>query len=187
MVEIVIDNVSFKIHPVYNLFAASKNGQIIHIVKQIPQYGHIHRTGYLYCNVRSFGQKNQKTYQAHRFVWECYNGMIQENKVIDHINNVKNDNRLENLQCVTQQENCKKSASKRDYSFANYNWQNRKTVKATNIESGEETIFKSLYAVQKTLGINCGIVKMCCEGINNCKSGISKINNQQYRFEYIVN
>lgn len=88
MAEIVIKNVSFKIHPVYNLYAASKNGQIIHIVKQIPYSGGLNRSGYLHCNVRSYGQKNSKTYQAHRCIWKCYNGVIPDGKVIDHINNI---------------------------------------------------------------------------------------------------
>ena len=35
------------------------------------------------------------------------------------------------------------------------------------------------------LGINAGIVKMVCEGINNCKTGISKQDNCHYKFEYV--
>ena len=33
-----------------------------------------------------------------------------------------------------------------------------------------------MYAIQQYLGINAGIVKMVCEGINRCKTGISKKN-----------
>ena len=32
---------------------------------------------------------------------------------------------------------------------------------------------------------NIGIVKMVCEGINNCKTGISKQDNCHYKFEYV--
>ena len=42
-----------------------------------------------------------------------------------------------------------------------------------------------MYAVQQHLQINAGIVKMVCEGINNCKSGISKKDGYSYRFEYV--
>ena len=62
------------------------------------------------CCIRKYGSK-QKTYQVHRFVWECFNSAIPEGKVIDHINNDNEDNRLCNLQLMTQQQ---KSAKDRD-------------------------------------------------------------------------
>ena len=68
--------------------------------------------------------KEKKTTFVHRFIWECFNGLIPEGKVIDHINNDKKDNRLCNLQIMTQQQNCKKSAKNRDYSFAAKNHEN---------------------------------------------------------------
>ena len=42
-----------------------------------------------------------------------------------------------------------------------------------------------LHATQQYLGIVAGIVSMCCQGINNCKSGISKKDGQRYKFEYV--
>ena len=57
------------------------------------------------------------------------------NKVTDHINDDKADNRLSNLQIMTQQANCKKSAKNREYSFAAVNHKNRRCVKATNIKA----------------------------------------------------
>lgn len=42
-----------------------------------------------------------------------------------------------------------------------------------------------MYAVQQHLHINAGIVKMVCEGINNCKSCVSKKDKNNYKFEYI--
>ena len=62
------------------------------------------------CMVRKYGHKNQKGHFVHRFVWECYSGFIFDGKVIDHISDNKEGNRLSNLQLLTQQKNCKKSA-----------------------------------------------------------------------------
>ena len=186
MTKIEINDVVYNIHPVYDLYGADIDGNIIHIIKKIPNKGHKNDTrGYMICSARKHGQNGQKSMFVHRFVWECFNGLIPYDKVIDHINDKKDDNRLCNLQLVTQQENCKKSAKKRDYTFVKYNHENKRCIKAINQSTEEVTYFNSMYAAQQHLSINAGIIKMVCEGLNNCKSGISKINGEQYKFEYI--
>ena len=62
---------------------------------------------------------------------------------------------------------------------------NPRLVIATEI-GNEENIkeYKSTYATQKDLGINTGLIKMCCEGTNRVKCGISKVDGKKYRFEY---
>lgn len=185
MKQIVIDNCVYNIHPIFDMYAASKDAQLIHIVKQVPIKGNKNHNGYMQCMVRKHAQKSQKTYFVHRFVWECFNGLIPEDKVIDHINNNKEDNRLCNLQIMTQQQNNKKSAKDRDYKFVANNHQNKKCVKALNQNTKEVSYYNSLYAVQQHLDINAGIVKMAAEGINKCKSGISKKDGCKYVFEYV--
>lgn len=53
------------------------------------------------CMIRAEGGK-QKSYYVHRFIWECYNGLIPEGMEIDCINDIQDDNRLQNLQLVTR-------------------------------------------------------------------------------------
>ena len=166
MSNIEINNCVYKVHPVYNLYASDENGN-------------------MFCMVRKHGQNGQKGYSVHRFVYECFNGIIPDGKVIDHVNNIKDDNRLCNLQLMSHQGNCEKSAKRRDYTFAAKNHQNKKCVKATNSDTNEVSYYNSMYAVQQHLGINAGIVKMVCEKINNCKTGISKKDNYHYKFEYV--
>ena len=184
MVKMKIENISYYIHPVYDLYGADRKGNIINIIKKVPTKGNKMTNGYMKCNIRKYSDK-QKRYFVHHFVWECFNGDIPEGKVIDHINDDKEDNRLCNLQLMTQQQNCKKSAKNRDYTFAAKNNENRKYIKATNIETNEVSYYNSLYATQQHLGINAGIVSMCCQGINNVKSGTSKKDGQHYTFEYV--
>ena len=185
MMNIEISKCVYKVHPVYDIYAADENGNVMNIVRKIPTKGFKSNNGYEIVNVRKYCQRNQKIMQAHRFVCECFNGVIPDGKVIDHINNVRDDNRICNLQLTTQQENCKKSAKNRDYSFAAKNNQNRKCVKAINQDTNEITYYYSMYAVQQYLGINAGIVKMVCEGINYCKSGTLKKDDHVYKFEYV--
>lgn len=42
---------------------------------------------------------------AHRIIWETLKGEIPDGYEIDHINTIRDDNRLENLRCVTHKEN----------------------------------------------------------------------------------
>ena len=180
-----MNNCVYKVHPVYNLYASDENGNIIHLVKQVPSTGQKHINGYLFCMVRKHGQNGQKGYYVHRFTWECFNGLISDGIVVDHINNIRDDNRLCNLQLLTSSENNKKSSRNRDYTFVKDNHRNKKYVKAINSSTNEVSYYNSLYAVRQHLQINAGIVKMVCEGINNCKIGILKKDNCHYKFEYV--
>ena len=45
----------------------------------------------------------------HRIVWETFNGEIPEGYEVDHINNVRSDNRLCNLQLLTRLDNMRKA------------------------------------------------------------------------------
>ena len=84
----------YYVHPVYDLYACDKDGNIINIVKKVPIKGNKQVNGYMTCCVRKYAQKGHKLYLVHKFVWECFNGDIPEGKVIDHINNIKDDNRF---------------------------------------------------------------------------------------------
>lgn len=63
---------------------------------------HIDPSGY-----RQVYLEKGKTQQAHRFIWEAVHGPIPEGMFINHINGVKDDNRLENIELVTHPENIK--------------------------------------------------------------------------------
>ena len=47
----------------------------------------------------------RNTISVHRFVWEYFNGPVDEGLVIDHIDGDRSNNRLSNLRVVTQREN----------------------------------------------------------------------------------
>lgn len=159
MVKIVMNDCVYFVHPIYNLYAGSKDGNIIHILKQVPIKSNKNNVGYITCMVRKHGQTGQKSLQVHRFIYECFNGVIPYGKEIDHINNKRDDNRLCNLQLLTPKENRKKSVENRDYSFLSQIRKNKKSVKATNINTNEVSYFNSLYAVKQHIGIDYGIVK----------------------------
>ena len=52
---------------------------------------------------------NNVAYVEHRLVWSWHHGPIPEGMVVDHINDCKTDNRIENLQLLTDRENASKA------------------------------------------------------------------------------
>ena len=169
----------FFIHPVYKKYAANEDGEILNIRLRNPRKGNLNKNGYFKFSI--YLEKNRyKNYSSHRFVFECFYGLIEKNKQINHINSIRTDNRIKNLEAVTASENIKKSAKNRN--FSSYR-QNSKKVLAINLFSNEETNFNSIYCVSKMLGINPGQVSMICSGIY--KTANSKINGQKYTFKYL--
>ena len=107
MPKIIIENCSYKTHPIFTLYAASRDGKIIHLIKQIPQIGTENDNGYFMLSVRKFDELKQKTVLVHKLVWETYNGEILAGKEIDHIDDDKKNNKLDNLQLLNHSANCK--------------------------------------------------------------------------------
>lgn len=121
---------------------------------------------------------------VHRIMWEHCNGVIPDGLEIDHKDDNPLNNKIENLQLLTHQQNLLKAAKNRNYEFVSDNHNNKHVVKVIDTITNDVQICASLYSAGLLSGVNCGIVKMCCEKKNNCKSGISKINNHKYIFEY---
>lgn len=63
--------------------------------------GNLKPHGYIY--IKFLG----KDYRAHRIIYRMVYGDFNESLQIDHINGIRNDNRLVNLRLVTHQENSK--------------------------------------------------------------------------------
>ncbi|KAK3581601.1 hypothetical protein CHS0354_017460, partial [Potamilus streckersoni] len=105
-----IENLSlqdeFQPHPVFDLYEANDCG-IIRNRKTKKVLGSMNNMGYIRVTVRGT-RTDFVSYNGHRFVYEVFNGSIPNGLVINHINNIQTDNRLENLEIVTQQENVRK-------------------------------------------------------------------------------
>jgi hypothetical protein len=91
-------------------FVVSNYGRIFSIrdnrlVKLYPN----DKTGYLYFYLSKFGASKFETMNVHRAValsWLPYpNDLKDDYAVVDHINEIKTDNRVTNLQWITHQEN----------------------------------------------------------------------------------
>ena len=68
--------------------------------------------GYLFFTLYDKKLEKPKNYRQHRFVYEVFKGVIPRCLEIDHINNIKTDNRIKNLQIISHKKNVGKSKNK---------------------------------------------------------------------------
>ena len=91
--KIIIEGVKYYKHTVFDNYAASKNGEVINLKnkKKIK----ITKDSGGYFKFIIFSKKVEKpiNYYQHRFVFEVFKGVIPRCFEVDHINNVKSDNR----------------------------------------------------------------------------------------------
>ena len=102
-----------------------------------------------------------KKYYQHRFVYESIKGAIREGMVVDYINNCKTDDRLKNLQLLTQKENNQKS--------------NDKSIISINLQTSKEKLFVSVKNAAIELNIDASSISSICRKVKHHKTATSKM------------
>lgn len=78
-------------------------------------------TGYLYISLHN--NNKIKIYSVQQLIINTFsNHNNKNNLVIDHVNNIKTDNRLVNLQLITQRENCSKDKKNGSSKYVGVSW-----------------------------------------------------------------
>jgi len=67
--------------------------------------GSLGKNGYLIHNLGKLDSSDRERFYAHRLVYETFKGKIPKNMVVRHLNDIRTDNKLENLAIGTQKEN----------------------------------------------------------------------------------
>ena len=88
----VINNVKYNIHPIYDLFGANNNGDIINIVNRKPP--EVNKSGKI--RVKSHENKS-KLYKILVFIWETHNGLKPNNTKIERKEDDETNNCINNL------------------------------------------------------------------------------------------
>lgn len=137
-----------KIISEYPNYAVSSKGYVKNIKTGRILKGSKDKDGYLYISLYNSGKK--KKYLIHRLVAEAFIDNPENKPQVNHINEIKSDNKYDNLEWVTSQENVDHSNSKK--------------VRGTNIKNGEEIIFKSTKEAEKN-GFDNSHISKCCRGL----------------------
>ena len=168
--RVIIDGAKYYKYPVFSNYAARKNGDILSLKnKKIIKMGK--SSGYL--NFTIYNEKLEKriNYYQHRFVYEVFRGPIPRRFEIDHVNGIKTDNRLKNLQLLTHKQNVEKS--------------NNKAIISINIKDGKERRFISIKKAAKELDINSTYISNICCKRKSYKTATSKKDKKKYSFRYL--
>ena len=167
---VIIDGVKYYKHQIFSNYAARKNGDILSLKnKRIIKMGK--SNGYLNFTIYDKKIENRINYSQHRFVYEVFRGPIPRRFEIDHINGIKTDNRLKNLQLLTHKQNVEKS--------------NNRPIISTCIKNGKERRFISIKKAAIDLDINSTYISNICCKRKSYKTATSKKDNNKYTFRYL--
>lgn len=91
-------------HPTLTEYGANGYGQVFNILTKYEFKMKPNRIGYIFLSTKI-------QMMAHIFVFECFHQrIVQDGQEIDHINQVKHANHIENLQMLTSEQHKKKTA-----------------------------------------------------------------------------
>ena len=167
--RVIIDGKKYYKHPVFSNYAASKNGNVLSLRSKKIISMVKNGSGYLYFNIYDEKLEKRKNYTQHRFVYEVFRGPIPRCFEVDHINEIKSDNRIKNLQLLSHKHNIEKS-------------KNRPII-SINIETGKERRYNSIKTAAIQFDISAGNISKVCR--KKGKSLSSRKNGKKYIFKYL--
>lgn len=122
--------------------------------------------------------KIKKSYLVHRLVYEAFYGEIEQGFQINHKNGIKNDNRLENLEKVSQSENIK-------HRFTNLGQKNHLKGKKRNYSNNKRKVIcietGNIYDSVRSAGLKEGVSS---SSVLSFLKGRTKITKKGYTYKY---
>ena len=165
---------NIKSHPKYTKYGADDKGNVYNVKLNKKLHGSIGKDGRLRVTI-----SKGETMLVSRFIYECFDGLIEDGFVIDHKDNNGINNNIENLQKITQQQNIiKKFTDGYDRTGVKM-----RPVESTNIETGEKINYRSVSGAGRVLNICSPSVDRVCREI--CHYATSRTNGMKYSFKYI--
>lgn len=142
------------------------------ILKQMPRR-HGYLSVWLYGNDRSNG-RNGKAYSVHRLVADAFCEKREGANEVNHINEIKDDNRAINLEWVSHKENSNHGTRGQRISEKNTNGNKSKPVYRYDKTTGElQAVYPSVHEVARQHGYSIG--NICLVIANKKKSAYGSV------------
>lgn len=139
--------------PGFSKYAVSTNGDVYSFAKykegRLLKQKTIHN-GY---KLVQLGRDNYKL--VHRLVAETFIPNPENKRTVNHINSVKTDNRLENLEWNTYSENHK-------HAYKNGRATNAKRIAQYDLQGNFIKYWFGVYEINRATGFNRGNINSCC-------------------------
>lgn len=127
------------------------------------------QNGYLQVGLCKNGE--EKKFKIHRLVWQSLKGEIPTDLEINHIDEVKTNNSIENLELVTRKENNNYGTRTARAAKARINHPMRsKTVVGIKKDLSEILQYPSIMEASRDRGFDQGAISSCCLNKKNYKS-----------------
>ena len=142
-------------------FRKGKNGSLVPVKEKILK-PKISDNGYY--QVALFKNSKVRFYLVHRIVFEAFNTTIPEGLQVNHINEIKSDNRLSNLNLMTSKENTNWGTGIERCHSQLINGKSSKQVLQFTLEDILIKEYPSTKQVERELGFDQGNIVNCCNG-----------------------
>lgn len=147
-------------------YKCNTNGEIFSKYRKLKQSK---RAEYLCVTISH--KNNRVTYYSHRIIAETFIPNPNNKPQVNHINGIKTDNRVENLEWCTSKENIFHSIKNGFHIFPPKNRADlSKPVRKYTINGDFLKQFPSMSEAARESGLKVNNISLCCKGGKSCKS-----------------
>ena len=156
----------------FSRYQICSDGYILNRETGYVLYGNKKKSGY-YEVILVDDNGGRHFFLVHRLIAAAFLGAPKDGEEVNHIHGDKSNNSVDNLEWVSHADNLAHAfeTGLRDNDVS------PKAVKGTNIETGEQVTFPSIYKAARFMGISQGNICLCCKGVRPSASG--------YIWEYV--
>lgn len=129
-----------------SLSRLTKNRWGKYLLKERIVKGYSSKEGYI--SVKLTKNKKETSFKIHSLVCSAFLNYVNsktDDLVIDHVNNIKSDNRLSNLQIITNRLNCSKDVKNKTSKYTGVCWDSSRKKWHSKIKKQGKTCFLGRY------------------------------------------